>query len=209
MPDGPQRQVLTSLTEGLNSYDGSFAKAIVKYETVNELDRPDGPENEEGTQISYRMRFSGEYQPIGPGGWSWSDTSVALPADQPLARWIPMTEHYLTWYKVVDPPWAVIHAQQGTVNGAEFLGCPAGTLLFEGADANKLYAGDFRSGPSPFCWEIKYLFRERSVKHGGNVYGWNHFYREDPAGWVEIGNGSATMYDAGDFNALFESAGGE
>ena len=97
---------------------------------------------------------------------------------------------------------------QGTVNQSEFLGCPAGTLVFEGADANKLYAGDFGSGASPFCWQIKYLFRERSIKHDGGVYGWNHFYREDPAGWVEITNGSANMYDEADFNTLFQSAGG-
>ena len=204
----PDSQDLASLTEGLNSYTGGFAKAIVKYETINEQDRDDGPDNEEGTQISYRMKFSGEYQEIGPGGWSWVDTSDPLPDDQPLAKWIPMTEHHLTWRKVVNPPWETIHALQGTINQSEFLSCPAGTLLFEGADANKLYAGDFESGASPFCWEIKYLFRERSVKHGGGTYGWNHFYREDPAGWVEVTNGSDKMYDQSDFNTLFESAGG-
>jgi len=202
----PDQKELFSLTEGLNSYSSSFARAIVKYETINELDRDDGPENEAGTQISYRMKFSAEYQPIGPGGWSWVDTSDPLPDDQPLAKWVPMTEHHLTWYKVVNPPWATIHALQGTVNDGEFLGCPAGTLLFEGAEANKLYAGDFASGASPFCWEIKYLFRERAIKHGGSVFGWNHLYREEPAGWVEATAGAAKMYDEADFNTLFQSA---
>ncbi|MBN2218332.1 MAG: hypothetical protein JW719_13230 [Pirellulales bacterium] len=206
--DRPDRQELASLTQGLNSYSGSFAKAIVTYETINELDRDDGPDNEDGTQISYRMKHAAEYREIGPGGWSWVDTSDPLPSDRPLARWMPMTEHHLTWRKVVNPPWATIHALQGTVNDGDFLGCPAGTLLFEGAEASKLYAGDFESGASPFCWEIKYLFRECSVKHGGGVYGWNHLYREDPAGWVEATNGSAKLYDQADFNTLFQSAGG-
>ncbi|HLA85338.1 MAG TPA: hypothetical protein VJL29_11135 [Thermoguttaceae bacterium] len=206
--DRPDRKELAGLTEGLNSYSNSFAKAVVEYETVNELDREDGPENEDGTQISYKMLFSAEYQPIGPGGWSWVDTSDPLPADQPLVKWVPMTEHHLTWRKVVHPPWTMIQALQGTVNQSEFLGCPAGTLLFEGAQAGKLYAGDIASGPSPFCWEIKYLFRERSIKHDGNVHGWNHFYREDPAGWAEATNGTAKMYDEADFNALFQSAPG-
>ncbi|MBN1589403.1 MAG: hypothetical protein JW888_07805, partial [Pirellulales bacterium] len=204
--DQPDQQELSSLSAGLNSYHHGLAKAIVRYETINELDRDDGPENETGTQISYRMQFSADLQEIGAGGWSWLDTSVALPPDQPLIKRIPVTEHHLTWYKVVNPPWETIHALQGTVNASEFLSCPAGTLLFEGADANKLYAGDFESGASPFCWEIKYLFRERSVKHNGGVHGWNHFYREDPAGWVEVTNGSAGMYDAADFNTLFQSA---
>jgi len=205
--DLPDRQEIASLSEGLNSYSGSFAKAIVQYETINELDRDDGPENEDGTQISYRMLHSAEYQAIGPGGWSWVDTSDPLPDDQALAKWIPMTEHHLTWRKVVDPPWATIHDLQGTVNDSEFLNCPAGTLLFEGAAANKLYAGDLASGASPFAWEIKYLFRERSIKHDGGVYGWNHLYREDPAGWAEATNGSAKLYDQADFNTLFQSAG--
>lgn len=206
--DRPDRKTLSTLAEGLNSYSGSFAKAVVLYKTVNELDRDDGPDNEEGTQISYRMRHSAEYREIGPGGWSWVDNSNPLPTDRPLAKWIPMTEHHLTWYKVVNPPWETIHALQGTVNEAEFLACPPGTLLFEGAEANKLFAGDLASGASPFCWEIKYLFRERSVKHGGAVFGWNHLYREDPPGWVEATAGSNKMYDDADFNLLFQSAPG-
>ncbi|NLE38456.1 MAG: hypothetical protein GX621_10570 [Pirellulaceae bacterium] len=205
--DGPDRQELTSLTEGLNSYSGSFARAIVRYKTINELDRDDGPTNETGTQISYRMLYSAAFEPIGPGGWSWSDTLVALPTDRPLAKWIPTTEHRLTWYKVVNPPWQTIQSLQGTVNASEFLSCPAGTLLFEGADTNKLYAGDFASGASPFCWEIKYLFRQRAIRHGGNVFGWNHVYRENPAGWAEPTNGIAKLYDEADFNVLFQSAG--
>ena len=204
--DQPDWQEMAGLTEGLNSYSGSFARAVIKYETINELDRDDGPENEEGTQISYRMHYSADEQEIGPAGWSWVDTSNPVASDQPMAKRIPITEHHLTWYKVVNPPWETIHSLQGTVNDETFLGCPPGTLLFEGAEAYKLYAGDFASGASPFCWEIKYMFRERSIKNDESVYGWNHFYRENPAGWVEATNGTAKMYDEADFNTLFQSA---
>ena len=51
-----------------------------------------------------------------------------------------------------------------------------------------------------------YVFRERSVKHGGLVYGWNHFYREKPPGWVELINGTDRLYDLADFSTLFQSA---
>lgn len=207
-PDQPDAQAAFELAKGLNSYNGSLAKAIVEYETVNSLDRADGPTNETGTQLTYRMLFAGEYLKILPSGWLWSDTSVAVPSTLELAKWVPTTEHHLTWHQVVNPPWEIIHALQGTINASSFLGCPAGTLLFEGADANKLYRAGFEAGASPFCWQIRYLFRERSIKHGGSVHGWNHFYRGSPAGWVEVTNGANRLYDAAEFLPLFLSAGG-
>jgi hypothetical protein len=206
--DHPDLQDAFALAEGLNAYSDSLAKAVVEYETVNPLDRPDGPGNEIGTHLTYRMLFAAEYQKIGSGGWSWLDTSAAVPSNLELAKWIPTTEHHLTWHQVINPPWDVIHALQGTVNAAEFLGCPAGTLLFEGADANKLFRAGFAEGESPFCWQIGYLFRERSIKHGGSVYGWNHAYRETPAGWAEVTNGAEGLYAAADFLPLFQSAAG-
>ena len=205
-PDSPDSKIIAGLTDGLNSYSSSFAKAVVDYRTVSLQDRRDGPENELGTHLTYRMQFGGDYQPISPRGWSWlGDPAVPAPEDLNLAKMVPVTEHHLTWHQVLNPPWDTIHAQQGTVNSSVFLGCPAGTLLFEGADANKLFRAGFESGPSEFCWQIHYVFRERSVKHGGAVYGWNHFYRESPAGWVELTNGSDRLYDLADFTPLFQS----
>ena len=206
-PDGsPDSKPIAALTEGLNSYSGSFAKAEVDYKTVNPRDREDGPDNEIGTHLSYRMHFAADYQPISPRGWRWADDpSSALPEDLNFAKAIPVTEHHLTWHQVVNPPWDVIHSLQGKVNQGELLGCPEGTLLFEGADANKLFRAGFDSGPSEFSWQIRYLFRERSVKHGGAVYGWNHYYREKPPGWVEVTNGSDRLYELADFLPLFRS----
>ncbi|MBN2021191.1 MAG: hypothetical protein JW809_00210 [Pirellulales bacterium] len=206
-PDQPDIQDLASLTEGLNSYTHAWARAIVEYKTVNDRDRTDGPENESGTHLSYRMLYSSEYAPIGAGGWQWNDTSNPLPDDQTLAKWIPMTEHHLTWHQVINPPWETIRDLQGTVNASAFLGCAAGTLLFEGADANKLFRAGFEEGVAPFCWQIRYLFRERAIKFGGATHGWNHAYRENPAGWVLINNGSHALYDTANFSSLFQSTG--
>jgi len=205
--DNPDSKTIAELTEGLNSYSGSFAKAVVDYKTITPRDRDDGPENERGTYISYRMLYAAEFQTITARGWTWSDdSSIPAPDDLNLVKRIPITEHHLTWHQVINPPWAAIHALQGQVNAGEFLGCPEATLLFEGAEANKLYRAGLETGPSEFCWEIHYLFRERSVKHGGQVYGWNHFYREKPAGWVELTNGTHRLYDLADFSTLFQSA---
>jgi hypothetical protein len=206
-PDNPDCKALTELTDGLNSYSGSFAKAVVEYRTIPDRDREDGPGNEPGTHLTYRMRFAAECQPIPARGWTYSgDPAVPAPDDLNHVKLIPITEHHLTWHQVINPPWAEIHALQGTVNGGEFLGCPQATLLFEGAEANKLYRAGLEIGPSEFCWQIHYVFRERSVKHGGLVYGWNHFYREKPPGWVELTNGTDRLYDLADFSTLFQSA---
>ena len=69
-PESPDVQSIETLTQGLNSYSGSFAKALVDYETITTLDRADGPTGESGTQLTYRMLFGGEARPITPRGWS-------------------------------------------------------------------------------------------------------------------------------------------
>lgn len=206
-PDGPDRKELADLAEGLNSYSQSFARATVEYRTINPRDRDDGPQNELGTHLTYRMVAAAALEPLVPQGWQWSDNpSLPLSGTMVVSKLVPTTEHHLTWHQVVNPPWGAIRELQGTVNQLEFLGCPPGTVLFEGAEANKLYRAGLEAGPSAFCWQIHYLFRERNVKHAGQVFGWNHFYRDDPPGWVELTNGAAGVYDLADFAPLFQSA---
>lgn len=208
-PDGPDVKAIAELTEGLNSYSGSFAKATIDYRTVTGQDRDDGPTGEPGTQLTYRMTYAPDAQELLAGGWQWEDDpAIAVPDDLPLAKHVPITEHHLTWHQVIDPPWDAIHGLQGKVNAAEFLGLPAETVLFEGAEANKLFRAGFEEGPSPFTWQIHYVFRERSIKHGGEVFGWNHFYRDNPPGWVPLSNGTDRLYDAADLSVLFQSQGG-
>lgn len=205
-PDNVDVKLLAELADGPNSYSGSFAKAVVDYRTITPRDREDGPPNELGTHLTYRMLYAGEYHPIPARGWTWQDDPAApLPDDINLVKLIPVTEHHLTWHQVINPPWAAIHALQGSVNVAAFLGCPAGTLLFEGADANKLFRAGFEEGASPFTWQIHYVFRERSIKHGSQVYGWNHYYREKPPGWMAVTGAAGPLYDSADFSALFQS----
>ncbi|NUQ66147.1 MAG: hypothetical protein HUU20_27100 [Pirellulales bacterium] len=205
-PNSLDVQALPELTSGLNRYTDGFAKATVEYRTVNPRDRADGPENEAGTHLTYRMSFATIDQPITPRGWSWADNPAAVPDDLELVKTIPLTEHRLTWQQVVNPPWDAIRRLQGTVNATEFLGCPPGTLLFEGAEANKLFRSGFEAGASEFCWQIVYLFREKAIKQGSLAYGWNHAYRDDPPGWAELTAGSGPLYDLADFAPLFRSA---
>ncbi|GAB6164277.1 hypothetical protein JCM19992_02770 [Thermostilla marina] len=203
-PETLRPQELLDATSELNDYSGSFAKAIVEYRTILPQDRHDGPAPPDGTHITYRMECTTETMAVDRAGWYAADRpGEPLPGDAPWMRIVPTTDHRLTWRQVVDPPWTAIRALQGKVNASEFLGCTPGTLLFAGATANKLYRGSFEEGASSFCWEIDYLFRERAIKQGGQVWGWNYVYRADPPGWVELRNDAGPFYEAGDFSALF------
>jgi len=205
-PDNPDPKLLASLTDGLNGYSSSFAKATVEYRTINPRDRSDGPENEIGTHLTYRMVYGVDLCQMTPGGWTWVDRpSIPAPDDVPLLKTVPWTDHHLTWHQVIHPPWGALRESQGKLNAAEFLGGPQGTVLFLGAEASKLFRSGFSAEESGFCWQIHYVFRERSVKQGGRSFGFNHAYRADPPGWAELTNGTDRMYDLADFSTLFQS----
>lgn len=207
-PNSPDAKVLASLTDGLNSYSQSFAKATVQYRTLTLHDRPDGPDNDPDTQVTYRMQHDVELLAIASRGWKWADNpSLAVPEDLGLIKTVPVTDHLLTWHRVIRPPWDVIRALQGKVNQGTFLGCPEATVLFRGATANKLFQGGFGSGAAEFCWEIEYAFRERAIKFDGQEYGWNHAYRDDPPGWAEPTHGGDRLYELADLSLLFQQSG--
>ena len=202
-PDMIGVRTLANLKTDLVDYDGSFAKATVKYGAADGRDRDDLPIEEDGTSLTYRMAIDVEESLLPGNGWVWTDTAIPIGAD--VTKKIPVTEHIVTWSYVVNPPWTAIAACQGKVNASPFLGCAAGTLLFRGAEANKLYrrGAGIEDDTASFAWAIRYTFRERSVKMNGQVYGWNHFYRESSGNWVPIQHGSSPLYDSGDFNSLF------
>ena len=53
-------------------------------------------------------------------------------------------------------------------------------------------------------WKIHYVLREKAIKHGGQTYGWNHYFREKPPGWVELRAGGQRLYELADFSPLFQ-----
>jgi len=194
----------TDLLKDLASYAGSFARAVVEYRSVPPQDRSDGPVAPNETQLSYRMEHGFLERPLLASGFvAEDDPQTPLPPELPLSHVVPYTDHWLIWRQVVGPPWQAIRDLQGTVNNDTFLGAAAGTLLFLGADADKLFRGSFDEGASPFCWELRYHFREMAIKHGGEVFGWNHLHRTQPPGFVLIQDASGPLYDSGDFSRLF------
>ena len=205
-PERPDHKPLADLARDLNSYSGSFAKAKVEYRTVVSS-RPDDPKVPEGTYLTYRMRFSAEYVPLVARGWQWRDNpAIPVPDDLQITLSVPITEHHVTWHRVVNPPWGAIRALQGKVNASPFLGAAPGTLLLEGADADKQFQTGYDLAYPELFWRVHYVFRERAIKFGGQVYGWNHHFREKPAGWVELVRDGKPLYESADFSPLFQFA---
>lgn len=198
-------QEISALHLGLNSYDG-WALATIKYETLTQMDLDFGVDAEAGTKITYRLSWESvdEELPYSPD-WVWEDSSASIPAETPMLQRIPQAIHVIIWSQVLNPPWRTIQETQGKVNASEFLDCPPGTLLFEGAAANKLYRSTFEEGESPYCWAITFTFRQKAIHHDSGIYGWNHFFRVSDGSWQIVNNHGKRIYDSAEFAPLFES----
>ncbi|MBR2003067.1 MAG: hypothetical protein IJ991_02660, partial [Thermoguttaceae bacterium] len=109
----------------------------------------------------------------------------------------------LVWSNVVNPPWEKISATQGTVNSERFLGYAPGTLLFEGAEANKIFNGEIDAGAVAYTWQIRFLFREKRIETD-KTCGWNDFYRESTGTWERLVDAAGKpLYRSADHAALF------
>jgi hypothetical protein len=105
------------------------------------------------------------------------EVSNASPSDRPLVGYpiaefpasatgdvaLPITIHRLTWHRVAAPPWAAIRACQGALNESEFLGCPAGQLLFDGVRATREIVSHPDANTPQFAWRLEYHFREKPL----------------------------------------------
>jgi len=179
-----------------------FVKLEINYETLPISSFPD-LSVQEGTRVTYRMDFGGEYMDLPGRSFTWEDKPAeVVPADiKPMLK-IPTAEHHITWHNVISVPWKKIRAYRGCVNGEEWLGWEKETLLFEGANAEgELVGYDYNTGPV-FAYQVHYLFRERTITDGSatgdpdddnidneHMFGWLHAYRtrpHDDAGWDRL-----------------------
>jgi hypothetical protein len=202
------------VTSDLNSYSGQFVEVVVDYALLGggQARLPQAPD---GTLLTYRMDFGGEYMAL-PGHqlvWQSDGTLPVTPDAVPTLR-VPIIEHCVTWHRVVNPPWSAISECIGAVNAATFLGAAAETVLFDGAKAGWQFTGLDDLQQPQFGWRLTYVFREKTIKvldddQSQLSYGWNHSYRPDSTDqthWDRLvddaGNG---MYRTVDFSPLFLS----
>jgi len=185
-------QLLEDIESDLAQYE-SYAEVTIDYAPLPESNQDDLPEPEPGTFLTYRMGFGGEYMTIPFSALHWeSDPTRPVRKEAVAAMRVPIIEHFLTWHRVVNPPWGAIRSCWGGVNNAPYLQLGGGvgsigTVLFDGAtaatdfqvsdDFDLLYTG----------WKLDYVFREKNIR-GMNykvgegevavAVGWNHSYRE-------------------------------
>jgi hypothetical protein len=212
-PASPDDQgPFTEVTSQLNSYSGKFAQLTVDYELLDAVAiRSDLPPPHPGTVLTYRMELGGESMRIGGENLHWqSNPQWPVSSDAVPALRIPIIEHHLTWHRVVRPPWGAIRNATGGVNAELFLGAPAETILFDGAMAKKQFLGLDPAGEAAFGWRVTYVFREKAIKRGSALFGWNHRYRTVPSntpGWDRLLDGNDhTMYRLVSFDGLFQFA---
>jgi len=156
-------QEFLGLTEGLAAYHG-FARVTARYELIAPADRDDLPAAERNTVLTYRMESGSETLTLAGDDLVWPvNPHAVLPADADGAVQLPYTRHVLTWHRAVNPPWSAIRNATGTLNAGTFLGAPAGTLLFEGAAAEREFVRITDLAESEFGWRIEYRFREKAL----------------------------------------------
>ena len=192
---------ISSIASGTNRYPDAGAKVTVTYETLPEHGEADLPGVPEGTYLSLQADLGGE-QVSTPGRlWRWDEEDgESLAPDRRPAIYVPTGAQRVAWHRVAIPPWDAIRAARGKVNGSNFLGAGAETLLFDGARATRQF--QFLEGS---YWRVEYHFLERTVPlEGGGVGGWNHHYSESGGEWKRIVDEAGnTPYRSDDFAALF------
>ncbi len=206
----PNGTAIGTAKQGTNAYPDGGALVTATYRTLFDQDnqsRVKLPKVPGGTILTYQAELGVEYLSTPGRVWRWQGAPAprVLAEDQFPGVLIPQGNFQLSWQRVPLPPWDAIRALRGKVNQLEFVGAPAGTVMFLGAKATRQFQFIERGG----FWKLEYVFAEntRHLAAGGEV-GWNYFYREQPVAgehWLPIEDASGRPpYASADFAPLFQ-----
>jgi hypothetical protein len=190
-PDSPDVSEV-SCPAGVNVY--AYAKLTIQYATLK---------YDEADLLSRSRTYSVESMPLPDVGLRWAGGDKLELADVQAYKNIPIIEHKITLHRSTGSSDATIRDLGGFVNDGAFEGADDQTLLFTGADESfTISTNGVKSYTKTFT------FKERRIKHAGNVYGWNHAWRADAPGggaWVliETENGDPLYPKSTDFGNLF------
>jgi hypothetical protein len=138
----------------------------------------------DGTELRYQIRGSANFLTVPPSGLKWDDDdTIPVPEDVNSVILVAMSSFQFQWDFVDDPPIEKLEGLMGKVNEDEFLGSEAETILFETYEISET----FRAAPlNPHTNRVIIQLSKRRIESESNIYGWNHDYREEPAGWAKL-----------------------
>ncbi len=204
-PDNPEGSEVSTLTSGTNRYPDAGAKVTARYRNLFDADntpRADLPSVPDGTYLTFDTDLALESVATPGRTWQWDDGSGdPLPADVRPKLIVPTGAFWLTWHRVMLPPWDAIRDLRGHVNQSTFVGSPAETVMFCGARIHR----QFQFLEDGGFWRIELLFNERTVPLASGTGGWNHMYKDDGGGWEAVKDAANDPpHPTGDFSSLFQ-----
>lgn len=160
------------------------------------------PQFRHGTELRYQVRGNAKFLLIPSSACRWEDdANVPVPEDANTAVKVSMKNIQIQWDFVDDPPINGFDATIGRTNSTLFLGAPAETLLMESYDVSETFRD---SALNPHTNRVIVNFSQREIPTASGVYGWNHDYREYPAGWARLLlSDGEPRYKLADFSGIF------
>jgi len=115
---------------------------------------------------------------------------------------IPMVAYTVTYERVPKPPWADIISLVGKVNEIPIFGGPPGTVLFDGAHADRQIGRGPDFQKSNKIWKLSYKFLYHPK-------GWNKVIHPETLEWVDVQamvDAGKVCYESGNLKELFVGA---
>lgn len=196
-PDSPDQLGIATCPSG--------CRMTVRYATLGFDEGQVGGEDGQAT-LSLSVDVSGEYMTITPAGFTWgSDDEENQYADIDGKFIVPELSFTVTIHRSPILPLGKWQELIGRVNteAMAYLGyAPPETVLFSGATATKTITTNDSGTTSTGLWELNLSFRQRIVRDGEEVHGWQHAYRPKK-GWDRIVLPSGDhLYHEGNLNEL-------
>ncbi len=127
------------------------------------------PSYASATTLKLHASYGGYLQPLAPMAIQPASGPVPGPNTQ-LSLYIVLNEYHVEWGRVTDLSSLDFSDLQGTVNADDFMGVPAGQLLFAGAS---LSPGFVLTPGSPLAWTANVTLKQKTIITADGNFGWN------------------------------------
>ena len=137
-----------------------------------------------GTELRYQIQSAGEFLNVSPSATQWEDDpdTAVLETNETVIR-LSTEVINLQWDFVDAVPKVSLDALKGRVNVDTFLDASPETLLFAGYSIDETFKADPLNIHTN---RVSVQILRREFVDAGQTFGWNHDYREDPAGYVRM-----------------------